>query len=94
MGASTSGSEGPSELNSGPAGSDVAEKRSQNEGYYCANFKEVLSKSLLSANPERHVITEQEVALVEEFMQLEGGWSQGIRTDLLCQIVLVGMSIQ
>lgn len=42
------------------------------EAYYSANFKEVLCKCLLASNPERHVISEQEVSLVDEFMRLEG----------------------
>ena len=42
------------------------------EAYYSTNFKEVLSKILLPSNPEHHVISEQEVALVDEFMRLEG----------------------
>lgn len=42
------------------------------DSYYLANFKEVLSKCLLPSNPERHVISQQDAGLVEEFMRLEG----------------------
>lgn len=45
---------------------------SNNEAYYSANFKDVLGKCLLSSNPERHVICDEEVAVVEEFMRLDG----------------------
>lgn len=45
------------------------------EAYYSANFKEVLSKCLLLSNPEHHVISDEEQALVQEFLALDGGWS-------------------
>lgn len=47
------------------------------EVYYTANFKAVLNRSLLSSNPERHVISNQEASLVKQFMELESGWSKG-----------------
>lgn len=43
------------------------------EAYYSTNFKQVLSKCLLPSNPEHHVISEQEAALVQDFMKLESG---------------------
>lgn len=52
-------------------------ERVSGEAYYSANFKEVLSKCLLPSNPEHHVISDEEVALVEEFMALDGGWVCG-----------------
>ena len=54
-------------------GKDSEKTISRSEAYYSCNFKEVLSKCLLLSNPERHVIREDEVAMVEDFMALNGG---------------------
>ena len=52
-----------------------AEEMGKVEAYYSTNFKQVLSKCLLPSNPERHVISEQEATLVQDFMKLGSGWS-------------------
>lgn len=52
---------------------EATNQRSSGEVYYTANFKEVLNRCLLPSNPERHVISDQEAALVKQFMELESG---------------------
>lgn len=49
----------------------AATERTSGEVYYTANFKEVLNRCLLPSNPERHVISEHDVSLVKDFMELE-----------------------
>ena len=41
------------------------------EAYYLANFKVVL-KTVLSDSPERHVVSEYGMRMVDEFMSLSG----------------------
>ena len=77
-----SATEATSELNKGDASRETQLDREpeppshtrgeeHREAYYSANFKSVL-KTVLSNNPERHVIGENGSKVVERFMALPG----------------------
>ena len=65
----------PPELNGSFRGSP-RKKSSSEEGrsevYYSANFKAVLKSCLESSNPEHHVISPEEVSIVDGYMNLNG----------------------
>ena len=60
---------------SGQIGPQSEESVKRDAPYYSSNFKSVL-KTVVTDSPERHVISEYGVKIVDEFMSLSGERSQ------------------